>query len=61
LEEGDDMSAKELDLEVSVNGEPLETNPFVQKIIAGTVTGMLSSLRGVEEIHEVVLKLKETS
>lgn len=32
--------------EISINGTPLGTNPFVEKMIAATVRGMLSTLKG---------------
>lgn len=34
------------DLEISVNGQPIPLNPFVRQLISGTLTGMLSSLKG---------------
>jgi molybdopterin-guanine dinucleotide biosynthesis protein B len=34
------------DLEILVNGQPLALNPFVRQLISGTLTGMLSSLKG---------------
>ncbi|GAB7022450.1 molybdopterin-guanine dinucleotide biosynthesis protein MobB [Salidesulfovibrio brasiliensis] len=32
--------------EITINGTPLGTNPFVEKMIAATVRGMLSTLKG---------------
>jgi hypothetical protein len=32
-----------------VNGEELELNEFVEKILAGTVVGAVTSLRGVNK------------
>ena len=34
---------------VMVNGEELELNEFVEKILAGTVVGAVTSLRGVNK------------
>lgn len=38
--------AVQSDLEINVNGQPIALNPFVRKLISGTLTGMLSSLKG---------------
>ncbi len=38
--------AKRADVTVSVNGQPLATGPFVAKIMASTLRGMLSELKG---------------
>ncbi len=34
------------ELQIVVNGQPLALNPFVRKLISGTLSGMLSSLKG---------------
>jgi hypothetical protein len=37
-----------LDIELCVDGEEVELNEFVQKILTGTVTGAVTSLRGIK-------------
>jgi len=37
-----------LGIELYVDGEEVELNEFVQKILTGTVTGAVTSLRGVK-------------
>jgi len=38
--------AVQSDLEINVNGQPIPLNPFVRNLISGTLSGMLSSLKG---------------
>lgn len=42
-----------------VNSKPVELNPFVEEILAGTVAGALRSLKGVENIKTVELQLHQ--
>ena len=42
-----------------VNGKPVDLNPFVEGILAGTVAGALSSLKGVESIKSVDLQIRQ--
>ncbi len=42
-----------------VNGKPVELNPFVEVILAGTVAGALRSLKGVENINSVEFELRQ--
>ena len=42
-----------------VNGKPVDLNPFVEDILAGTVAGALGSLKGVESIKSVELQLRQ--
>jgi hypothetical protein len=37
-----------LGIELYVDGEEVELNEFVQRILTGTVTGAVASLRGVK-------------
>lgn len=36
-------------VEVKINGEEVELNPFVEEFIKNTVIGMVSTLRGYEK------------
>ena len=45
------------DVDLKVNGQKVELNPFIQGFISETVTGMLKSLRGVNDIDTVDLKI----
>jgi molybdopterin-guanine dinucleotide biosynthesis protein B len=42
----DDCVAMHSELKVTVNGSPLGLNPFVSSIVAGSIKGMLSQLKG---------------
>jgi hypothetical protein len=40
---------KKLSLKLKVDGKEIPLNEFVEKIISGTVTGAVTSLRGIKE------------
>ncbi len=42
---------------VSVGGASLEMHAFVEKIVAGTITGMLRELKGYDADKEIVIRL----
>ncbi|RKY07531.1 MAG: hypothetical protein DRP66_06545 [Planctomycetota bacterium] len=44
-------------VELEVNGETVELNPFVQGFITQTLKGMISSLRGVAKPEAITLKI----
>jgi molybdopterin-guanine dinucleotide biosynthesis protein B len=35
-------------VKLTVDGKPIPLNPFMQELIAGTIRGMLSSLKGAK-------------
>jgi hypothetical protein len=39
----------ELGLKLKVDGKEIPLNEFVEKIVSGTVTGAVTSLRGIKE------------
>lgn len=45
-------------LRISVNGRNISLTKFPEQIITSTIVGMLSSLKGVQDINEVTLELK---
>jgi hypothetical protein len=48
-----------MEVKLTVDGNDIEINDFVQKILAGTVVGAVGTLKGVEEdCDEIVLKIK---
>lgn len=47
------------DLELFVNGLPVNTNPFVKEMINKAVVALVSTLKGVGEIQEVELRLRQ--
>ena len=51
-----DCKARGGDLEITVNGHPVGLNPFVSRIIAGSIQGMLDSLKGAGR-GEVVIRM----
>lgn len=50
-----------LEAKLWVNNEPVELNPLVEQILAGTVAGALRSLKGVESMQSVELQLHQGS
>jgi hypothetical protein len=38
-----------LDVKLHVDGKPVELNEFVVKILAGTIAGAVTSLRGIKK------------
>jgi hypothetical protein len=40
---------KKLGLKLKVDGKEIPLNEFVEKIVSGTVTGAVNSLRGIKE------------
>ncbi len=48
-------------VELEVNGETVELNPFVQGFITQTLKGMISSLRGVAKPEAISLKITRKS
>jgi hypothetical protein len=40
---------KKLSLKLKVDGKVIPLNEFVEKIMSGTVTGAVTSLRGIKE------------
>jgi hypothetical protein len=48
-----------MEVKLTVDGNDIEINHFVQKILAGTIIGAVGTLNGVEEdCGEIVLKIK---
>ena len=48
-------------VELEVNGESVELNTFIQGLIAQTVKGMISSLRGVAKTETISLRIARKS
>lgn len=51
--------SQEGQLELFVNGLPVSTNPFVRDMINRTVVALVSTLKGVGEIKEVELRMRQ--
>lgn len=45
-------------MNIEVNGREIYLSPFVQNIVKNTITGMLSSLKGVGKINSLEIKMK---
>jgi hypothetical protein len=43
------LKVKKLGLKLKVDGKEIPLNEFVEKIMIGTVTGAVTSLRGIKE------------
>ena len=50
-----------LRIELTVNGQKIELNNFVQSFMGGAIIGMLASLRGVGDIQSVSLEISKVS
>ena len=46
---------------VQVNGKDVPLAPFPEQIISNALVGMLGSLKGVQDIHEISIQLKRYS
>ena len=49
---------KKLGTELAVNNVSVELNPFIEEFLARTVVGVVSSLRGAENIQDLELYLE---
>ncbi|MBC7131126.1 hypothetical protein H5T51_07955 [Candidatus Bathyarchaeota archaeon] len=48
-----------MDVKLSVDGVDIPLNEFVRKILSGTITGAVESLRGIkEDWKEIEIKIK---
>ena len=45
--------------DLTINGEKIELNSFVESFISQTVIGMVKSLRGVDNIETINLKISK--
>jgi hypothetical protein len=52
------LSSKRDKVELFINGSPLAITPFVQDFIANTLIGMVSSLKGVEGVKSLEIRLR---
>ena len=43
--------------ELTINGKKIELNSFVESFISQTIIGMVKSLRGVDNIETIDLKI----
>lgn len=46
-------------LSITVNGQDIQLSEFPEQIITNTLIGMIKSLKGVDEINEVFIQLKQ--
>lgn len=46
-------------VELKINGKKVELNSFVNNFISATVTGMVKSLRGVDKVETLNLKISK--
>ena len=47
------LAIKSTDFVLKVNGKSIPTGGFVKKIFKSTILGMLSSLRGIDDVDDV--------
>ncbi len=45
--------------DLTINGEKIELNSFVENFISQTIIGMVKSLRGVDNIETIDLKISK--
>ena len=45
------------DVSIKVNGKNIPLTEFLEEFIANTIQGMLKSLRGVDEIEDIEIKI----
>ncbi len=46
------------EVELVVDGRPLPLAPFVRQILASTILGMVSTLKGAENAQEVSIRVR---
>lgn len=51
--------AENFRVELVINKESIELNPFIEEFLARTVVGAVSSLRGAENIRDMELYLEQ--
>jgi len=56
-----ECKAEDARVELKVNGEEIELNPFTKGIICSCVTGLLKPLRGVDEIKDIALVIARSA
>ena len=49
----------EVDVKLSINGDSVKLNGFVQGVLANTVLGMLKSLKDVGDIKDLNLEISK--
>lgn len=54
----DSQEKDAVEVEVLVDGMPLGLAPFVRQIVAATVFGLLSTLKGTENAHEFQIRVR---
>ena len=47
--------------ELEVNGQSIELNSFVENFFSQTIIGMLKSLRGIDAIETINVKIRKKS
>ena len=47
------------EIKITVNGEEIELSGFPGEIISEAIVAMLKTLRGVEDVKDAVINLKE--
>ncbi len=53
-----DKKKRKQKIKIEVNGKEIMLSEFPADIITGTLVGMLSSLKGIDQINEVAIHLK---
>jgi molybdopterin-guanine dinucleotide biosynthesis protein B len=48
------------DIQIWINGTPIPTNPFVKEFISKTLLGMVSALKGVQEVKSLQISLAKS-
>ena len=49
------------EIEVKVDGAPLPMVPFVRKLMAAAIVGMVGALRGGEDAREIEVRVRRKS
>jgi molybdopterin-guanine dinucleotide biosynthesis adapter protein len=52
-------SKKTKEISIKVNGKPIPLSPFVRDILAKTIKGMLSSLKGCDNLKRIEINIEE--
>ena len=57
----DKTGKKKLETSLFINGKEVDLNPFVNDILGNGVLGMISSLKGIDMVYDLELKVRVKS
>jgi hypothetical protein len=59
LEENEMAEKQDFNVELTINGEKVRTNPYVSSVFINVLLGLVKTLKDVEEPGEVVVRISK--